>query len=332
MPIRFQEQIIEAEPDSTVLDTLLSAGIEVPWFCKNGSCQSCLLRASSGSVPAVAQAGLRAAMREQGYFLSCQARLTSAEEVLSVERGLVLPLLEARVLCTEVVAPAVVRVNLSVPAGWSWRGGQFVQLVRPSDGLMRPYSVASIPESGVVELHVTRHPGGKMSGWLEAAEGELVQLRGPFGDCSYVPDEPERTLFLAGTGTGLSPLLGVLRTALARGHRGRVRVFHASRYESGLYAWPELQALVAERPELQVFGCAPEGNSRLVQDRLEVRAERLEPAVLAAAQGQAAARFYLCGNPATVRLLRKKLYLSGVALDRIHLDAFEPPGSAGACN
>ena len=42
-----------------------------------------------------------------------------------------------------------------------------------------------------------------MSGWLRNAEGERVVVRGPFGDCFYLDEEPERPLCLAGTGTGL---------------------------------------------------------------------------------------------------------------------------------
>lgn len=59
------------------------------------------------------------------------------------------------------------------------------------DGLARPYSIASVPEHdrSRIELHVRLVPGGRMSGWLVGPEirGAGVRVRGPPGDCFYVP-------------------------------------------------------------------------------------------------------------------------------------------------
>ena len=66
-----------------------------------------------------------------------------------------------------------------------------------------------------------------MSGWLgtEARPGEAVRLQGPVGECFYVPGQPEQPLLLAGTGTGLAPLYGIVRDALAAGpHRPHLAV------------------------------------------------------------------------------------------------------------
>src|SRR5215213_10761606 len=60
-----------ATPGEAVLDTLLRHGISVSNSCRAGACQSCLLRASAGTIPAVAQRGLKSTLIEQGYFLSC---------------------------------------------------------------------------------------------------------------------------------------------------------------------------------------------------------------------------------------------------------------------
>ena len=52
------------------------------------------------------------------------------------------------------LAPNIIGVLLARPPGFEFRAGQFVQLSRPSDGLMRPYSIASLPSDDELELHV----------------------------------------------------------------------------------------------------------------------------------------------------------------------------------
>jgi len=101
---------------------------------------------------------------------------------------------------------------------------------------------------------VKLHSGGVMSQWLRWAEKQPITLRGPFGECFYFDNELERPLLLAGTGTGLAPLLGVTRAALAAGHRGPIHLYHGSRTRAGLYLFDELRALAEAAPSLRVFG------------------------------------------------------------------------------
>jgi ferredoxin-NADP reductase len=92
-----------------------------------------------------------------------------------------------------------------------------------ADGLARAYSIASQPDAadGCVELHVRVLSSGRMSSWLGGGQavGERVSLRGPIGECFYLPGNPQQPLLLAGTGTGLAPLWGIVlpgSAALAR--------------------------------------------------------------------------------------------------------------------
>ena len=162
------------------------------------------------SVPAPAQVGLKASWRQQGYFLSC---LCSSAGHLKVERCDAAAIFPALISRVERITDDIVRVMLTKPAGFEFRAGQFVQLVRPHDDLMRPYSIASTPEAGELELHVAMLPNGEMSGWLRRSAGAEVRIRGPFGECFYQEEEPTRPIVLAGTGTGLAPLVGILRAA-----------------------------------------------------------------------------------------------------------------------
>jgi NAD(P)H-flavin reductase/ferredoxin len=322
LPIRFGGHSYEAREGESVLACLLRYAVQVDHSCRQGACQSCLMKVSEGQPPPAAQAGLKQAWRSQGYVLAC---MTPAKAGLVLERVDAAPLVDACIERAERLSGSVLRVWLRGPAGFCWQAGQFVHL-RRSDGLTRSYSVASLGSQGLLELHVALRAGGRMSGWLAAGcASAQVQLRGPFGECFYLPGEPERKLILAGTGTGLAPLFGVLRTALDAGHSGPIWLYHGSRTASGLYLWDELTALAARHPNLHVVGCAGDNDLGLAG----VRAERVDELMLREHPRLADARLYLCGNPDLVGRMKKRAYLAGAALDSIHADPFvEAPQGA----
>ncbi|MEP7051023.1 MAG: 2Fe-2S iron-sulfur cluster binding domain-containing protein [Pseudomonadota bacterium] len=314
------------ESGESVLDCLLRHGQAVNSLCRSGACQSCMLKATAGAVPAAAQVGLKDAWKKQGCFLACVCR---PQEALSVERCEVAGTHSATVTRVRSLGANVLGVWLSRPAGFEFHAGQFVQLARPSDGLKRAYSIASLPSESELELHVAVLPNGQMSGWLSTAIGEEVSVCGPFGECFYQEDEADRPLVLAGTGTGLSPLVGVLRAAARHGHRGRISLFHGSPKPSGIYLRSELAALGEQLPGLELFGSVLSGEESELgtQERWQIEQAPLDQMLLSRYPKFDAHRLFLCGHPTLVQALRKRAYLAGAPLARIHCDAFAPPHS-----
>jgi NAD(P)H-flavin reductase len=330
MAIVFEGKKLDLLADETVLDGLERHGFSIPSLCRAGVCQSCVLEATRGALPAAAQQGLQASARRQSLFLACMCR---PREDLEIQRCGTSAPFHARVERVEHLSRGVLRVMLTAPAGFEYEAGQFIHLERPADGLMRPYSIASLPSSAGLELHVALLRGGAMSGWLREASGQDVVLRGPFGGCFYMPGEPERPLLLAGTGTGLAPLLGVVRAALAAGHRAPIRLYHGSVTRPGLYLWDELCSLLAEAPALSVTGSVLDDVAGVRGTgegaRCQIQVTPLDELVLADPSRSREDRVYLCGHPELVRKMQKKLYLSGVSLDRIHSDPFVAPAARG---
>lgn len=317
MRLGFEGRDYELADGETVLDCLDRHGAGVPSYCRNGVCQTCLVRAEAGEIPAAAQQGLKETWRAQGWFLACMCRPRGDLQVARCDGARVL---DSQVLEVQSLSAQVLRVTLARPTGFQYAAGQFIQLARPGDGLMRPYSLASTPDESTLELHVAQQPQGRMSGWLAGARGESVQLRGPFGECFYVQEPVPRPLLLVGTGTGLAPLYGVLRTALAAGHAAHIQVLHGAIEASGLYLWDELRRLEALHPQLRCAGSVLRGT--LVPG---VECKPLPEMVAQCAVPLKEARIYLCGNPDFVRSQRKNLYLAGATLARIHADPFLPP-------
>ncbi len=334
--IRYGAITCALEPGETVLEGLERHGASIPSSCRVGACQSCLLQARAGTPPALAQRGLRETWRQRGYFLACVCRPSEDLELAPVgaaeERA-------ATVAELTRLSPNVTRVRLALAPeereAWTHEPGQFLTLLR-ADGLARSYSIASLAREELLELHVRHMLGGRMSTWLheQARVGDAVRVRGPLGECFYTASAPETTdapLLLAGTGTGLAPLWGILREALRRGHRGPITLVHGARTPAGLYLQRELTALAdgAERSRLRYVPCALElpEDARLSSEPL------VEPVVGAITEiarreldtlsdAKTSARAYICGDPGSVKSLKRALFLGGVSLRNIFSDAF----------
>lgn len=325
MRIIFEGRRFDGPDGESVLECLERHGERAPSFCRSGVCHSCVMKVEVGRVPALSQEGLKESWRQQGYFLPCVCRPQGEIDVARCDA--------VRTFASEIaevtpLSDAVLRVMLTRPKDLSYAAGQFIQLVRPSDGTLRPYSIASLPREKLIELHVGLRPDGEMSQWLRTSKGRDIEIRGPFGECVYVTNEPDRPLLLAGTGTGLAPLLGVVRAALAAGHRGTIHLLHGAARVGGLYLWDLLSQLrrsYADRvmitgSVLSLDGQPPGART----DAAPVTDRPLQDVVLDHASSSDQ-RVYLCGDPEFVKTLRKRIYLAGTALNRIHADPFLRP-------
>jgi ferredoxin-NADP reductase len=316
---------VKLEPGETVLTGLLRHGIAVPNSCRAGACQTCLMQATDGAVPAAAQRGLKDAAKARGLFMACAAVPERDLAIRFVDDAVTR--VRAIVRSVEHVGAAVARVRLATDGPFDYFPGQFANVVRPADGLIRSYSLASLnaaddatPGDAFLELHVRKVPGGQMSAWLhdDARPGDEVELRGPAGDCFYVPGRPEQPILLIGTGTGLAPLWAIARDALRRGHAGPVRLYHGAMNAGGLYYRDELMRLATARPAFAYVPCVRDGDG--APDGLRVGA--IDSVVLTDLPKLAGWRVFLCGAPALVNALRKRVYLAGAKMTDIHADAF----------
>ena len=298
-------------PDETVLAALLRQGEAVPHSCRSGVCRSCLLRATQGTPPPSSQKPLKDTLRAQGYFLSCTATPES-DLTVALPTGDVVGHTTAQLLARELLAPEIFRLVFQTKETFPCVAGQFVTIRRP-DGLRRSYSLAAPPTNqGLLVLHVRQLPGGQMSGWLcDTLEiGERVDFFGPEGSCFYVADDPLRPLLLIGTGTGLAPLVGIVRDALAQNHTGPIKLFHGSRHAEGLYLQGELGALAATHFNVTYTPCTSATGSRA------------DAAAFAAVPNTEGWRVYLCGNPEMVKSAQRKAFLLGASLADIYTDPF----------
>ena len=321
--IRFDGQSYERNADESVLELLERHGHEVPNSCRAGLCQSCLMQAVEGDPNPESQAGLKETWKQQGMFLACQCKpkgdlnITRADEVQAA--------LPARVVGLSALSKDVLQVQLESPQ-LEFRPGQFINVIR-DDGLQRSYSLANLQDGEPLTLHVRHIPGGAMSAWMhdDLQLGVDLEIQGPMGSCFYIDGKPEQDLLLVGTGTGLAPLYGIARDALMQKHSGQIILYHGGLTPEGLYLMDELRALDEAhenfhyRPVVMRDGAdqgMPEGH--------------VADVVLSDLPKLKGWRSFLCGDPALVRQLQRKIYLAGADLAEIHIDAFEPSGQTKA--
>ena len=310
----------EIPRDITLLDGLLAQGIDVPFGCRTGTCQSCLMTCPTGTPPAASQKGLRETQVLNGQFLACQCypegemvvalpHLAETQRAATVER--------LRPLNDEIM-----EVSLRPEGKFLYRAGQFVRLYGP-EGFSRSYSLASTPQvDACLVLHIREYPNGQLSSWVHhrLAVGDAVRISDPLGECFYIPGHPEQPLLLIGTGSGLAPLFGILGEALQHGHTGPIHLYHGARDVNGLYHHRELQALVSKHSQLDYQACISSTDNPLPSHILQGRASDIALGEHPDLKGW---RVYLCGNPEMVRSTQMQAYLAGAALNEIHADPFD---------
>jgi len=314
--ISFAEHSYDCLANETVLECLLRHNVEVPSSCHAGACQTCMMRVIEGTVPTSSQAGLKPTLIQQGYFLACICK--PEQDITVVVAGEdVITKTSATLLEKTLLSEKICRLRFQCQQAFDFQAGQFVNLHR-ADGLVRSYSIASLPSENVIELHVELIPNGQMSHWLhkELQPGDSVALDGPHGECFYINDKPTQNLLLIGTGSGLAPLWGIARDALAQGHSGEIHLFHGSRGSDKIYLQSELKQLASKHSNFFYTGCVSgEETPGYTAGRANEVALQQHPKL----DGW---RVYLCGHPEMVNGTKKKAFLAGASFNEIYADPF----------
>ena len=314
--LAFENQLYTLEPQESVLQCLLRHEVDYPNSCQAGICQSCLIKAREGDVNPSWQEGLPETLKAQGYFLACLARPEDAIQLTapdSAECEVLAQIINVKPLNYNVMQLTLHAENLE-----HWVPGQYLSLINP-EGVIRSYSIANIPRlEGFIELHVKIYPGGSMGQWLvnKAARHTSVTLRGPFGRCFYHnPEQLAFDMLLAGTGTGLAPLVAIIKSALSQGHLGSITLVHGGLSDEDIYYAEELKTLAMLFPSFVYDPCVLQSSGGYPEASIEKRALRH-------LNHPKDTRVYVCGPKDTTDKLKKHIFLAGVPSQAILSDVF----------
>ncbi|MCC3861062.1 2Fe-2S iron-sulfur cluster-binding protein [Pseudemcibacter aquimaris] len=314
--ITYEGSQVSCDPDKSILENLITQDIDVTYSCQKGSCLTCVMK-TDHDVDPKSRAPLKPTLVEQGYFLGCQQKPNDGMVINAADQIGVFH--NVRVTNIELRGGQVAIVRLTVPDGYEYRPGQFVNIIGPNYTL-RSYSIASIPLDDELEIHVKEHEFGTVSRWLcdKSLIGQEIEISEPEGQCFYLPGRSSSPLLLIGTGTGLAPLIGIIRDALSQGHDGKIELYHGAVNDDGLYLIDELQSLSSEYDNLSVhLGVLNKGSLN----------HTLEGAINDIALSQhhdlTGWRVFLCGDPDMVKKTKTKAYLADAALSDILADPFD---------
>ena len=154
--------------------------------------------------------------------------------------------------------PRTKSLMLEVPGWEGHKAGQHidVRLTAP-DGYQaqRSYSIASAPEDWRLVLTVDRLDEGEVSSYLidELMVGDRLELRGPIGGWFVWEARDGGPLLLVAGGSGVVPLMAMIRHRSSVGSDVPTRLVYSSRsYEEIIYR-DELEGLAAQDDSLEVF-------------------------------------------------------------------------------
>jgi ferredoxin-NADP reductase len=145
-------------------------------------------------------------------------------------------------------SPHAKTLVLDVPGWPGHRAGQHVDIrLTADDGYQseRSYSIASSPEAPDLELTVDRLDDGEVSPYLteEARAGDQFELRGPVGGYFVWEADSSRPLLLVAGGSGLVPLMAILRHHQETGSSADVRLLLSARTLEDVLYREELEGL-----------------------------------------------------------------------------------------
>jgi len=213
---------------------------------------------------------------------------------------------------------------LEVPADladkFRYRAGQFLTFRVPHEAgaFNRCYSLSSAPEIDGHRLKVTvkRVPGGKGSNWFNdaLAEGNTLHVLPPAG--RFVLKDGGAPLLLFGGGSGITPMMSLIKSALRSGSR-KMRLFYANRDKPSIIFDKELLELLAG------------SSGRLdVIHHLDAEQGLTKPEeILAALKGFEQAEAYLCGPGPFMTLVERTLVDAGMPRDKVLIERFEASGN-----
>jgi ferredoxin-NADP reductase len=227
--------------------------------------------------------------------------------------------------------PRAKTFTISLPDWTAHRAGMHydIRLTAP-DGYQtqRSYSIASEPERrGVVELTVERIEGGEVSPYLHdvVREGDQIELRGPIGGYFVWDVGLGGPLFLVGGGSGVVPLMAMIRHRVAAQASIQTRLLYSVRAPDDVLYTSELQQLQDHGEGVQITYTytrqAPQGwtgyHRRIDRPMLKEVAGQLEAGV----------RPYVCGPTLLVESVANNLLDLGIQAGRIRVERFGPSGN-----
>ncbi len=232
----------------------------------------------------------------------------------------------ARIVDIRYETEDTVTLVLAPNARWSgFRAGQYVRLGVDVDGVRRTrcFSVSSSAHGPRERLTVTirENRGGVVSSFLvrRAQRGMVVELSPAEGSFALPEQRPERILLLGG-GSGITPLMSMLRTLHDEFYEGRITLLYYARTPEDIIFGAELRALRHAWPRAEFHPITESGSPGALEGRF--CAEHVDALVPDAAS----CATFACGPQGMLDAVQNLWDARGWG-DRLHMERFVAPAA-----
>ncbi len=211
---------------------------------------------------------------------------------------------------------------------YSFSPGQYLTLRATLDGeeVRRSYSICSGPDDGEIRIAVKKVDGGAFSSWAtdELRAGDQLDVMTPTGRFGVVPASGEARIYVGfAAGSGITPILSIIKGVLAREPKSRFFLFYGNRTAAGMLFRETLEELKDRFIDrLSVFHVIsgeeqdiPILHGRLDADKVRVLLRALVPA-------QTVDHVFVCGPMGMSEEVEATCRELGIDDTRIHVERF----------
>lgn len=316
---------LSIQSGQNLLDVLKDNAIPISYSCMSGRCGTCRCKVIKGAVQHSGPEAGRPQLEADPYILACQSVLTESctIEIPDMDEVVTHPakIIKGTVVAIEELTHDIRRVRVRPAKPLEFSPGQYATLQFTPDHI-RPYSWAGLPGDEEMEFQIRQVPGGRVTEYVftKLSVGDAIRVSGPLGT-AYLRKKHEGPILCVGGGTGIAPVLSIVRGAIDAGMKNPVHLYFGVRSQEDLYDAERLTKLAAEHGSMKVNIVVATGpvekaqRSGLVTDAIKNDFSNLKDFCA-----------YFCGAPAMVEALNSLAKELGMNAPKIHADAFYPSG------
>lgn len=307
--------------DSSILNSVLSAGVVIEYSCYNGQCGVCKTTLLEGDV---IELQLQLALTEKDInskkILTCCCApntdvLIDAED-LSDLKDIEVKTFPARINRIEKQTEFILMLELRLPptAHLNFLEGQYVDITGPQ-GIKRSYSMASSSSENLIKFYIKKIKDGEFSQyWFnDAKENDLLRIEGPKG--TFFLRKPKNHVLFLATGTGIAPIKAMLDKLSESHHLYRditFSLYWGNRYPDEFFWEPNYTNLNFNyHPVLSRSSDKWTLRNGYIQDRVIDDAYNLQQV-----------QIYACGSLQVIRDAKILLMANGLQEKDFYSDAF----------
>jgi len=228
--------------------------------------------------------------------------------------------------------PDAVSMTFAIPEGlagdYSFSPGQYLTLRTTMDGeeVRRSYSICSGPGDGELRIAVKKVDGGAFSSWAteELKSGDELDVMTPTGRFGVAPaPEEARTYVGFAAGSGITPILSIIKGVLAGEPKSRFFLFYGNRATSSMLfreALEELKDRFIDRFSVFHVISGEEQDIPILQGRLD--GDKVRVLLRAMVPAESVDHIFVCGPTGMSDDIEATCRGIGIAPERIHVERF----------